>query len=268
MNPNKAKNEEEMMKQMVEAAETAAKAGENMRGLVGLRKMGMMKPIPMVKGYYTVLPNARAKARGALVWAFQELSPKKLGPVDHKQPGLPPCANLENFHQFNKVFKSETDESGKREKSWYTKREKGYLDKEAHRHKLGATKADHLKKAGGKKTNACLHSVYVKPTGEEMICDYIQSRVFYCTFYDRLVRNTDSLQQLIDHVYVHNRNLIIAGYDARNEDDVTPDLIQKWYHDPTAPFGHELALVAILLLWHTPEELPWRKEAKLLDFEI
>lgn len=269
-NPNKDKIEEERIMSLIEAAEESAKAHSNMRGRVGLRRIGMMKPTPMVAGYYTVLPNARAKSKGGLVLAYPELSPKNLGPVVHGQPELPECANLENFHQFNKVFKSEVNEAtGERIEAWFERRRKGYKDTEAHRHKLAASKSEHLRKAGkGAKGNSCLYSVFVKPDGQEMKCDYIQSRVFYCSFYDRLARETQAIQKLVDNIYVHNRSILIAGYDAKNEDDVTPEQIAEWYFDPSHPFGHELALVAILLHWHDPEELPWRKEAKKLDFEF
>ena len=37
------------------------------------------------------------------------LSPMRLGPVEHKQPGLPPAKSLENWWQAGKVYPSEAD---------------------------------------------------------------------------------------------------------------------------------------------------------------
>lgn len=269
-NPNKDKIEEERVEALVEEAEAHAKSNPNLRGRIGLRRLGMMKPTPMEAGYYTVLPNARAKAKGALVVALPELSPMNLGPVQHGQPDLPDCQNLENFHQFNKVFKTEVSETtGERTEAWFKRRNGGYADTQAHRHKLGASKSEHNRKAGkGEKGNPCLYSIFVKPDGQEMVCDYIQSRIFYCTYYERLARDTKSMKRLVDDIYVFNRSILITGYDSRNEDEVSAQQIADWYLDPKAPFGHELALAAILLHWSDPEELPWRKEAKKLDFDI
>lgn len=266
-NPNKDKIEEEKLESLVEAAEAHASTTQEMRGRIGLRRLGMMKPTPMVAGYYTVLPNARAKAKGKLVVALPELSPMNLGPVLHGQPNLPECANLENFHQFNKVFKSEVDESGERTQAWFTRRQSGYKDTQAHRHKLGASKTEHNKKAGkGESGNPCLYSIFVKPDGQEMKCNYIQSRVFYCTFYDRLARETASMQRLVDDVYVHHRSILIAGYDAKNEDEVTAEQIADWYLDPSHPFGHEHVIAAMIIYWNNPDDLPWRQEAKEMSF--
>ena len=40
------------------------------------------------------------------------LSPKVLGPVDHKQSDLPIAKTIEGYHQFNKVFPFEINEKG------------------------------------------------------------------------------------------------------------------------------------------------------------
>ena len=228
----------------------------------------MMKPIPVESGYFTVLPNRRANARGEVVWAMNELSPMILGPVLHGQPGLEPAENLENFHQFNKVFESEYDEAtGKVYAVWHKRRDSGYADRTPHRHKLGATKAAHMKNAGikaGGNVNKCLFSIFITPEGEERRFDYVASRIFYCTFYERLACKTSAMNKLVDALYVHHQGILIAGYDARNldDDEITHETIQQWYHDPSWPFGHEMVLHAILYHWNDPDELPWRKEAE------
>jgi hypothetical protein len=273
-NPRKGEIEEEKLKAMKEAALVAPIGQDRIRGCIALRKLGMMKPTPLVSGYFTVLPNRRAKSKGDVVWAMPALSPMVLGPVEHGQPGLDPAENLENFHQFNKVFAAELDEEkGKPKAVWYERRERGYADTEPHRHKLGATKADHIKKAGiapGASANACKFSIFVAPDGKELHFGYVESRVFYCTFYERLARKTSALNKLVDTLYVHKQSIIIAGYDARNAEDaeITADVINRWYSDPSWPFGHEMVLHAILFHWNCPEELPWRKAAAQLSFKL
>lgn len=272
-NPNKAKNDAARLDEQYQLA-TAAVDDSRERGRISLRRLGMMKPIPIVDGYFTVLPNNKAKAKGSVVWAMNELSPMRLGPVLHTQPNVIPAKNIENFHQFNKCFKGEIDEqTGAPLPIWYKRRDTGYADPVPHRHKLGDTKAEHMKKAGiapGGNANKCEFSVYVSPDGTEHHFQYVPSRVFYCTYYDRLSRQTASMEILHDTLYNKKQSIVIAGYDARWEDDenITAETIEAWYADPSYPFGHEQVLHAILFHWNTPEELPWRKAAAQLGFEI
>ena len=273
-NPDKEKNEDLKLKAMSEEARLGFESSVGNRGRISLRRLGMMKPIPVEKGYFTVLPNRKAKSKGEVVWAMNELSPMNLGPVVHGQPGLEPSENLENFHQFNKVFESEYDAATDKLKAvWYTRRISGYSDRVAHRHKLGATKAAHMKNAGiapGGNANKCLFSVFLTPEGDERRFEYVPSRVFYCTFYERLARKTSALAKLADTLYVHKQAIIIAGYDARNaaDEDIDAATIHRWYLDPSWPFGHEMVLHAILFHWNSPELLPWRIEAAKLDFDL
>jgi hypothetical protein len=272
-NPKKEEMEQERLETLTLSAMTTSNP-EAIRGKIGLRKLGMMKPIPMVDGYFTVLPNNKAKSRGELVWAMNELSPMRLGPVLHGQPGLQPAQNVENFHQFNKVFATEVDSAtGGPSQVWYQRRVAGYKDPIPRRHKLGHTKAEHMKKAGigaGGNANACVFSIFVSPDGKEHRFEYVPSRVFYCTFYERLARLTASIQKLVQTLYENKQNIIIAGYDSRNmnDEEITEEMIDAWYNDPSAPFGHELVLHAILFHWNTPEKLPWRKAAAQLGFEL
>lgn len=256
-----------------EAALSASKDEKRDRGRLALRRMGMMKPTPTMVGYFTVLPNMKAKSKGEVIWAMNGLSPMMLGPVLHSQPEIEPAENLENFHQFNKVFAAEVDEAtGAPKQIWFQRRKKGYADKVPHRHKLGATKAQHLKLTGSPpgQPAAPLYSIYVAPDGKEIRFDYIGSRVFYCSYYERLARQTEEFRKLVDVVFVHKQNIVIAGYDARNADDCDIDdsAIARWYEDPSSPFGHEMVLHAMLYHFHTPDELPWRKAAEKLGFEL
>jgi hypothetical protein len=88
--------------------------------------------------------------------------------------------------------------------------------------------------------------------------NYIQSRQFYCTFYERLASvepDFTKLQQLKDT----GTNLQIIGYDAHP----IVGIVEDAYLDPSAPFGHELVLYTMLT--EEPANWPWRKH-KTFDF--
>jgi hypothetical protein len=272
-NPNKQAIEREKLEALTKAAKDTTNP-DAIRGKICLRKLAMMRPVPVEKGFFTILPNNKAHSRGELVLAMNELSPMRLGPVEHRQPDLPPAQNIENFHQFNKVFASEVDaETGKPVEIWYRRRLSGYKDPNPHRHKLGASKPEHMRNAGigvGGNANACVFSVFVAPDGVARHFDYVSSRVFYCTYYERLARQTKSMEKLVRVLYEEKHSVIIAGFDARNanDDEITAETIADWYKDASTPFGHELVLHAILFHWNDPDQLPWRIAAAQLGFEI
>lgn len=282
-NPNKRQIHLAQMQEYAKLACLEKERTAPQRGNLSLRRLQMMKPLPILPGSFVVLPNAKANSHQCpgLVWACPQLSPMRLGPVDHSQPGLPPAKNIENFHQFNKVFWSELDHSVKDSKVlpvWYDRRLGGYQDVVPHRHKLGSTKTDHIKNAGNteqlqQNANICEFSIYVNPiNGEERRFSYVESRVFYCTFYEHLAKQTAEFQKLITE-YLSGASLCIMGYDARTVtakvDEITEDTLMKWYLDDSEPFGHEMVLFAMLFCWPRVEALPWNVWAKAnIDFPI
>lgn len=236
---------------LLECAALALQHGTAQPGQVFIARMRMMKSKPVREGCFTVLPNYRAGSGTQLFWAMPALSPMMLGPVEHGQPGLPPALNLENFHQFNKVFRSEVDENGDPLPVFYERRLRGYTDPVPHRHKLGASKAEHMRAAGmekGGNANVCVYSIFVNPaTQQEERYDYALARVFYCTFYERLARETPEYK-LLAQQRRGGANLLIAGYDGFDCDSaITAEDVRAWYADLNYPFGHEKVLVAMLL---------------------
>ena len=227
-------------KEIEEAREKNVKDGK--KGSVILLRIRMRQKPEYVKGFLNVFPNYRHEGRTD-GYGCSELSPMKFGPVDHGQPGLPPSLNLENFHQGNKCFCEEVDSQGNPTSLYYDNRLKFYTDPTPHRHKYKGTKAN---------KNIPLYSIWVTGDGvaaKEHRIDYITSRQFYCTFYERLAFQTKAfgkLKQMLDE----GNNLAIQGYDAYGEKDT----IEKSYLDSSSPFGHEKVLKAMLL-----GEYPWRK---------
>lgn len=239
-------------------AQLAAMPSGGGRGQLFMRKLRMFGGSkPTKDGCYTVLPNNRAKSNHELILAMPALSPMRLGPVEHNQPGLPPARNLENFHQFNKCFQSELDAAGNPLPIFFERQLAGYEDEVPHRHKLGATKEAHMRAAGiarGSNANACAFSVFVNPqTGQVKRYSYLESRIFYCSFYEMLARRTLEYAHL-EALLARGASLLIAGYDAIDVDEpVTAQQINQWYADPAQPFGHEKVLFAMLnnvMPWH------------------
>ena len=242
------RTEDEYKQRQTEIEEARAKnVKEGKKGTIILLRMRMRHTPEYVQGFLNVFPNYRHDNR-ADGYGCSELSPMKLGPVEHGQPGLPPSLNIENFHQGNKCFQEEVDSHNNPTQLYYDNRLKFYLDSVPHRHKYKGTAAN---------KNIPLYSIWVDKNGKEHRIDYITSRQFYCTFYDRLAGGVAGdgvpatkafakLQQMVNDGY----NLAISGYDAYGEKETA----EKSYLDSSSPFGHEKVLKCMLL-----EEYPWRK---------
>ena len=81
----------------------------------------------------------------------------------------------------------------------------------------------------------------------------MESRQFYCTFYQRLASQQPAfthLQQLIRS----GTNVQICGYDGRA---IGHRSIEEEYLDASRPFGHELVLATMLTC--DPVDYPWVK---------
>lgn len=71
-------------------------------GKISCHRMLMMRQVPLEGRWLNVMPNRKAMSRTDGV-GMPILSPMLLGPVNHRQPGVPAALNLENYHQGNKV---------------------------------------------------------------------------------------------------------------------------------------------------------------------
>jgi hypothetical protein len=168
-----------------------------------------------------------------------------LGPVNHGQPGVVMAQNIENFHQGSKCFQEEVDDQGQPSPIYYLNRDNFYQDSIPHRHKY--TGQDQKNK------NIPLFFVWIDQDQVEHHLSYVESRQFYCTFYERLASQQPDfayLQKLIKD----GTNLQICGYDGR---PIGHRSIEEEYLDSSKPFGHELVLATMLT--HSPNDYPWRK---------
>eukprot|EP00727_Mastigamoeba_balamuthi_P006361 m51a1_g2345 hypothetical protein (302) ;mRNA; f:570478-571383 len=215
-------------------------------GTVTLQRLRMMHTPELVPGKAMVFPNNRHGSHPMACFNCCELSPMRLGPVEHGQPGLPPSKNVENFHQGTKVFRQETDKNRNPTEKYYKNRLAAYQDPVAHRHKFQGT--DQANK------NIPLYFIWVDKEGTEHRLTYVQSRQFYCTFYERLASARPEYARLRE-MLASGTSLEICGYDAFPFDPVAD--AERAYLDSTKPFGHERVLAVMLSL--PPEQYPWRK---------
>jgi len=216
-------------------------------GRVVCQKMRMMRNPELIPGTLNVFPNFRHENRADGL-GLSALSPMKIGPINHGQPGLPPARNLENFHQGNKVYSGEVDEAGAPSQVFRDAQRRMYEDAVPHRHKRVAGDSNRL-----------LYSVWRTRDGAEHRITYIESRQFYCTFYEGALLGGNApaaeafarLTEMVRKGY----NLCICGYDAFQPSTA----LDTHYLDPTRPFGHELVLYSMLTL--TADYYPWRRAA-------
>lgn len=198
------------------------------------RIKGKASSVEHIAGYISIFPNFKHQNRKDGI-GMSSLSPMKLGPVPVNESknhphGKEESKNLENFHQGNKVYEDEGD-------TFYDQRIKMYSDDIPHRRKYssGITK----------------YSIWINKNGEEKKFSYIESRQFYCNFYERLARKENDfyrLKKLIRDGY----NIMICGYDAHNITDIERD-----YLDESVSFGHERVLY--VMLKYKEKDWPWKK---------
>jgi len=252
VNPNKEENyQKEIIKRNEFVHDTAKKnRSESKKGHVIVSKLRMMKPPEYVPGYLNVFPNYKHENRQD-GFGCSRLSPKSLGPVEHNMPNLPPATTIENFHQFSKFWKFELDEKGNILEERKNERVIAYTS-EPKRHK-------HDKKTlsqYNKNINIPEFSMYYDKDGNEHRYNYLDSRYFYCHFYEILAKQEPDFKELKDMIE-NGYNLNICGYDGY---PVTEDL-KKHYKDISKPFGHELVLYTLLTV-DSPKNYPWNKYYK------
>ena len=220
-----------------------AKNHRSSKGQVTLNLFRSMYRKPdIVTGWINVYPNYKTGWQG-IGLVLPELSPMSLGPIHHNQKGLPPALLLENFHQGSKRFKNES------EKEFEENRYKYFTDTEPHRHKY---KGDDE----GGNPNSPLYFVW-----NDHKLDYIQSRQFYCNYYERLASKTEGFK-LLKTLYNEGYHLKICGPDAYNIE--RDEDIESEYLNPRYPFGHERVLYTMLTM-DDVNNYPWRKH-KTFDF--
>lgn len=244
-NPDSKKIKEEKYDKEQKIIEEVAEKNRknNKKGQVTVTKLKIMKKPEDIEGFLKIFPNFKHQNRKD-GFGCSSLSPKAMGPIEHNMPHLPVAQNLENYHQFAKIFPFEII-NGKITEEAKDIRVKAYESKIPHRHKYDAKK---LKKYGN--VNIPLYSLYYDKDGKEHKYTYIQCRYFYCHWYEKIAKETDDFKYLIDRLN-KGYNLQIVGYDG-----FTPKNVQEHYLDEKRPFGHELVLYTLLTI-DNPEEYPW-----------
>lgn len=245
VNPNKEENQKLILKEHQKICDINAinNKANNIIGHIICYKMLMMKNVSLKNTYVNIFPNFKHGGRKDGI-GMPSLSPMSIGPINHGQPGLPMALNLENFHQGNKVFSCETNEKGDILSCFYDTRLKMYLDPIPHRHKETS-----------KNVNVPLYSIWITKDSKEKKMTYIQSRQFYCHFYEQMVNQLDDFKKL-EMMVANGYNIQICGYDGY----VISKSLMLHYLDNKFPFGHELVLYCML-----QKIYPWR-DHKTEDF--
>lgn len=251
INPNAKRRKKDIIDKRKALVSLAAARNKEagVRGHVILSKLRMKKPVEHKDGYLKVFPNFKHQ-NWKNGFGCKSLSPMSLGPVVHDQPGLPDAINIENYHQFNKVFPSEVDDNGEPLPIFYDRQRKAYRDPIPHRHKFPYAEMKKLGKNGNK--NVPLYSLH---DGKKY--NYVESRQFYCKQYEMLAQKQEDFKRL-QKAISNGTNLMICGYDAYPiEGDPTREKMKAYYMDGSRPFGHELVLFCLLVL--EKEDYPWKQ---------
>lgn len=219
------------------------------RGQVNCSKLAMRKEVPHISGYLSVFPNKKHGGRTDGL-GLPALSPMNLGPVEHAQPSLPAAMNLENFWQASKLFPSQEmcakeDHGDCGDHCFRRYQMEMFQSVEAERHNKHSL-------VSGKKVSP-LGWAWTRSDGSTELFSYVESRRFYCTYYERLARTQSEYVQL-QALLAEGMNVNIIGYDGRG---LKGEGVLEAYLDESKPFGHELCLMAMLTL--SREEYPWGK---------
>jgi hypothetical protein len=264
-NPNakKKKSEEIASRQILVEQAAVANRAAGRKGDVIVTKFMMRKEPEHIDGYLKVFPNFKHGGRKDGL-GLPGLSPKALGPVMHKMTVLPPAVNLENYHQFAKIFPYEVDADGNLLPESLEIRMLGYTTDTPYRHKYEFPQMEALaKRQGMEAKSAPLYSLYYSETGEPRQFSYLECRYFYCHYYELLAKSRPEFTQLRARIQ-DGYNIQIIGFDGY------PITRSLWEHylDTGRPFGHELVLYCLLTI-DDPKEYPWnmfyRKHPQLYD---
>lgn len=229
------------------------------QGHLLVSKLRIMKAPEDFQGYQKVFPNFKHGNRKDGL-GMPSLSPMSLGPVEHPQPGLPVGAHIEGVHQGSKVFPCYL-KKGEPTKEWFEIQLEMFTGP-PRRHHPGA------KSATGSK-NVPDYSRWINPDGSVTKLSYIESRQVYCTYYERLAKETKAFKKLAK-LLEKGTNLQILGYDGydlelsqedQEDQDLLEEKFEELYLDGSRPFGHEVALAALLLL--EEDRYPWTKHTTL-----
>jgi len=250
----------------------------------GLFRMLMMHGTPKESGILNVLPNFRSKSTWHEIMSYlsartsiddeetppadcefrcSELSPKFIGPINHGQPGLPLAKNLENFHQGSKCFSAESDED------FAKRRIEMFEDSEPHRHKWEKYPALRPKGAHSVGMSDIKYFEWIDQDNCSHHLTYLQSRQFYCTFYERAVLPLDTFRAIVA-LGLQGYSMRICGFDAvpivltrqgsTYQAGEIVAALDREYENPDIPFGHERVLFAMLLVamkFIPYDSLPW-----------
>jgi hypothetical protein len=249
-NPNKEqiKREEYDRRIIIIKGIASEKCLNGLQGHIIVSKLRMRHNPEYTDGYLNIFPNFKHQNRKD-GFGCMRLSPMSLGPIEHGMSNLPNAMNLENYHQFAKVWSFELDNDENLLPGYFNLRIQGYNDLVPHRRKYDKCFLDQF----GTNVNSPEYSLYYDKDNIPHTYNYIQCRYFYCHFYEQLASVEPDFLKLKQYLK-KGYNLCIQGYDGFPINKS----IWKCYIDTYKPFGHELVLYTMLII-EDPIDYPWNR---------
>ncbi len=236
------------------------------RGTVTVRQMRTKEVVagPECNGVLHVFPNTGVRPTNVGMHCHA-LSPWCMGPVPHRQPGLPDAGCLENYWRYSQVWPCETSECGDYlipmpAQTFYDNRLIGYNARDQ-RYKFEAkTMNEQRLRVNSVNAHAPLYFIHQALDGVERIFTHVESRYFYCMAYVRLASRNQEFAQL-QSLVEQGTDLVIHSFGRVPDPDLSP-----WddYCREDVEFTHEMVLWAMLRLEprHYPWHYYWKRNAK------
>lgn len=180
-------------------------------------------------------------------YCCEELSPSRLGPIAHQQPGLPPALTLERFHRGNQVRDADLLNGSTTTEEWRRQQLRWY------------SAPNVVNVARGMP----LWYQWIQPDGSRVMMSELEARRLYCELYVKQVSLENSLPAIEIEAL---RDCLEAGYNLHIVTDTeltvldgSVKALEKLYLDVDDSNLPGVIISAILIL--PVDHYPWRKRA-------
>ncbi len=228
------------------------------------------RPLALVPGVLNIWPStARASRTDAL--GMPALSPARLGPVMHGQPGFSPAASVQDYVDASACYPSETELVAgadglltRAPAPLFFKRQRAGF---AGRGGCGAGKARLMRASTeerarvtepGFQVDRPLFFVATDERGAVRFLDVVVARFLLAVAYEALAEATPEFATLRDQYLAHGVALHLVGPGLTEVEDVRADEV---FADGGAPYRHEHVLQAMLRR-PARADRPWWRHAR------
>ncbi len=184
------------------------------------------------------------------------LAPQHLGPVPHRQPGLPDAPRLETYWRFGQCWPGELDDEGVPRATFFERRRSAYDDwRTTPYHKFGAKRTQRERALVGQ-VNPWAARLFVHQAldGQERFYSHVEARYFFCCAYERLVWQQEAFHELLAR-RASGIDLVLFGVANAFHESLP---LHECYASTTQEFDYGHALLAMLTVAH-PAQYPWHQ---------